>query len=96
MRMSSELIERQYKDSEDIREYLMNQKEITFAEYVNGIYTKVLVVSIASYYEKRVIEALICYAQKSVGKDKRLVSLIEKKLANICFGHYLVRRQKKE
>lgn len=80
--MSIELIERQYKDSEDIREYLMNQKEITFAEYVNGIYTKVLVVSIASYYEKRVIEALICYAQKSVGKDKRLVSLIEKKLAN--------------
>ena len=79
--MDEELIEQQYRDSRDLYEYLMSEKQISFAEYVNAVYAKVLLISVASFFEAEISRSILCYASQVVTKrDKRLIRLIEIKV----------------
>lgn len=77
--MESERIEQQYKDSKELYQYLMDQNEISFASYIDSVYKKVLVLSAASFFESTISKQLSDYAIK-VSSDKRIVSLIERKV----------------
>lgn len=78
--MESERIERQYQDSKELYNYLLDKGEISFATYIDNVYKKVLVLSAASYFESKISELISNYATKASGSDKRIVTLIESKV----------------
>ena len=78
--MKSERIDRQYADSQELCKYLMSEQEVSFANYVSDVYTKVLLLSAASYFESRISKILIEYAKKVSGSDKRIANLVEAKV----------------
>lgn len=78
--MESEHIESQYKDSKELYDYLMSKGEITFATYIDNVYKKVLVLSVASYFERVVSDCILNFARVSSSKDYRVVKLIENKV----------------
>lgn len=78
--MESERIERQYQDSKELYEYLLQKKEISFTTYIDNVYKKVLVLSAASYFESQISAHIRTYAAKVSTSDKRLVTLIEGKV----------------
>lgn len=78
--MESEQIERQYQDSQELYNYLLGKGEASFATYIDSVYKKVLILSAASYFERRVSGLIYKYATKASGADKRIVTLIESKV----------------
>lgn len=78
--MESERIERQYKDSKDLFQYLMDKGEVSYATYIDSVYKKVLVLSAASFFEAIISKAISNFASKSSALDKRIVSLVELKV----------------
>lgn len=78
--MESERIERQYQDSKDLYAYLLGKGEVSFATYIESVYKKVLVLSAASYFERKIGSAITRHAENNSGQDKRIVSLIENKV----------------
>ena len=78
--MKSERIEQQYKDAKELQEYLMKSNEVSYRTYVDDVYKKVLLISVASYFEKTISLCIRQYAQQALGSDKRIVNLIENKV----------------
>jgi hypothetical protein len=78
--MENNRIERQHSDAKDLYKYLMESNEVTFATYIDGVYKKVLLLSVASYFEVKISSAIIEFAKVMSGSDQRLASLIEKKV----------------
>lgn len=78
--MEYDRIESQYQDSKDIYAFLLANKEISYATYVNDVYKKMLVLSAASYFEKQISALILSYANTVTNIDKRIVNLIEKKV----------------
>lgn len=78
--MESERIERQYKDSKDLFQYLMEKGEVSYATYIDSVYKKVLILSAASFFETMISKAISSFASKSSAVDKRIVPLVEQKV----------------
>ncbi|MFZ4828239.1 MAG: HEPN domain-containing protein [Phototrophicaceae bacterium] len=53
------LIETLYAENSDLREYLIQQGEISFVASVDKTFNKVLLLAIASYFEKHITDLLI-------------------------------------
>lgn len=78
--MESEQIERQYKEEKEIYEYLMDKGEVSYASYLGDIYKKTLALSAASFFESKISEIILKYANNVTGKDKRIAELIRRKV----------------
>ena len=78
--MESERIEQQYKDSQELYDYLIGEGEVSFATYINNVYKKVLVLSAASFFESAITKQISAYAVNATKLDKRIVTLIESKV----------------
>lgn len=78
--MESERIESQYKDAKELYDYLMDKGEISFATYINNVYKKVLVLSVASFFERFIGDCILDFARVSSSKDYRVVKLVENKV----------------
>ena len=78
--MESERIEHQYFDAKDLYRYLLDHGEVTVASYIDGVYKKVLLLSVASYFEAKISSAVIELAKIMSGSDPRIANLIEKKV----------------
>lgn len=77
--MESERIERQYKDEQELYQYLMSSNEISFASYIDNVYKKVLLLSAASFFETEISECVVEFARKAAKVDPRVSILVEKK-----------------
>lgn len=79
-RIESERIESQYKDAKDLYDYLMGKGEISFATYIDSVYKKVLVLSVASFFERFIGSCILDFTRVSSSKDYRVVKLVENKV----------------
>lgn len=78
--MENERINGQYKDANDLYEYLMHNSEVSFAIGVKDAYRKILLLSVASLFENQISKIILSYASSISGDDKRIVKLIESKV----------------
>lgn len=70
------MIDTLYSRQKDLSSYLQQQGELSFATDVEAYLCKTLLLSIASYFESRITEAIAEYASRISKSDEALTSLI--------------------
>lgn len=78
--MNSERIEQQYRDEQELHQYLMEKGEVSFATYIDDVYKKVLLLSAASFFETEISNAVINFAKNTSKNDDRIAVIVEKKV----------------
>lgn len=73
------IVEVTYKNFNDVIAYLGESKEPSLNTWTKNYFAKVLVLTIASYFETEIIEIIIDYANKSC-QNKRIPELVRNKI----------------
>ena len=77
--MSADVVERLYRDFNDLRDFLQNNNGAELFDIVDENFPKALLLAAASHFEKRLSEAVQDFAKEITTDDHPLVSLIKAK-----------------
>ena len=78
--MKNECIDGQYREIRELYDYLMQNKEVSFAMDVQEHYKKILLLSAASLFESQISKIILDYSSYVSCGDERIVHLIKSKV----------------
>lgn len=78
--MKNECIDGQYREIRELYDYLMQNKEVSFAMDVQEHYKKILLLSAASLFESQISKIILDYSSYVSSGDERIVQLIKSKV----------------
>ena len=78
--MQDEHIEEQYNDSKKLYNYLMKNNEVEYLNYFTDSSRKTLLLSVASYFEKKIIEIILDFVSSVSKSESRLKSMVQRRI----------------
>jgi len=79
------IVDKLYEEANDIINKLQSTEEISLASDAKNYFTKVYVLSAASYFEKEVQDLLINYIKESSSNNELLTNFVKKKAINFQY-----------
>lgn len=86
-------IDSQFRDQKELAALLQKQGELSFSQSVESIMSKALLLSIASYFESRISDAISDYARRVSNEDEALISLVRIKAIQRQYHTYFQWRE---
>lgn len=86
--MNATIINSLYRETDDIISQLNETGEISLSSDAKRQFTKIFVLSAASYFEDRIQKMLISFAAKHSNNNKYLISFLKKKAINLQYHTY--------
>ena len=82
------IIDSLFKETKDIVSKLEETGEISFASDANKHFTKIFVLSTASYFEEKIKDIIIEYFDKHTSQNDRILSFVKKKAISLQYHTY--------
>jgi coenzyme F420-reducing hydrogenase alpha subunit len=73
------IIDKIYKDNQDLLNYLENKQEISLKILFDATFKKTLLLSAASYFEEEICKMVQEFVERATQNDKYIVALVKKK-----------------
>lgn len=80
--MPTNIVEKIFEEFRVLIKYLEENNEISLKNEADNNFKKVLILTIASYFETKIIEILLSFISKKSNNDEIIVSLIKNKALN--------------
>lgn len=78
--MATNIVEKIYEDFNELISYLENSNEISLKNEADNNFKKVLILTIASYFERQIIEMLLNFIGRKSNNDTITVSIIKNRV----------------
>jgi len=86
--MQQSIIDQQYLSGNTLVDYLKTQKELTLSNEAENNFSKNILLSAASYFEKEISETVIEFAKVHSDNDELVVSIIKQKAVSRQYHTY--------
>lgn len=82
------IIDRQYKNGNELIEYLKEHQQISLQNEAENNFRKTLLLSVASFFEKEISETVIEFAKSQSNNNELVISIIKQKAVNRQYHTY--------
>lgn len=80
--MLSDSIKQIYQEAQDLSKFLIKKNEISFSSSVKDLYSKTLLLSIASYFESELTKIVLEHVKEVAGHGSLVAELVKSKAIN--------------
>jgi hypothetical protein len=82
------IIDQQYESGNALVDYLKSQQQISFSNEAENNFSKNILLSAASYFEKEITETVIEFAKSHSNNDDLVISIIKQKAVSRQYHTY--------